>query len=158
MEPLGRLILNAVTFRRWFALAAIMLLGFVLLYVALTTPASFGLRFLLLAIGLLALWLGRTMHRGTQHGIELTDEGLFMTDGTELARLDQIAKVDRSPFALKPTNGFAVVFKDKQPKGWVPGMYWRLGKRLGVGGVTSPGDSKYIADQLALRVAAYQNK
>jgi hypothetical protein len=35
---------------------------------------------------------------------------------------------------------------------WAPGLWWRFGKRVGVGGVTPAGQGKAMADVIAARI------
>jgi hypothetical protein len=66
--------------------------------------------------------------------------------------MDGIRSVERGAFAFKPSHGFTLVMKEKQPRAWAPGLWWRLGRRVGVGGVTSAGQTKFMAEQIALRI------
>jgi hypothetical protein len=54
---------------------------------------------------------------------------------------------------MKPSNGFTVVMETKQPRAWAPGLWWRVGRRVGVGGVTGASQTKFMAEQIALRLA-----
>ena len=79
-------------------------------------------------------------------------EGLRDGNGRLLCRMDQIAGVDRGAFAFKPSNGFLVKLKEPMPRVWQPGLWWRLGRRIGVGGVTPAGQGKFMADMIALKL------
>lgn len=72
--------------------------------------------------------------------------------GRPLALMEDIQEIERGMFALKPSNGFVVRLKTKAAPAWAPGLWWRTGRRLGVGGVTSAGAAKAMADLLALRL------
>ena len=61
--------------------------------------------------------------------------------------------VDRGLFAFKPSNGFVVVLSQGGWRGWAPGLWWRLGRRLGVGGVTSAAQAKAMAEILSIEIA-----
>lgn len=138
--------------RRYFACAAFFLLGALLVYSALNQPpAPLGLVFLL-ALGTTALWLGEMLRRATQIALVLTDVDLRDTSGFVVARIDQISHVDRGALALKPANGFTLVLKSRQPRAWVPGMWWRVGRRVGVGGVVAAGQAKFMAEEIAQRL------
>lgn len=129
-------------------------LGALLIYLGATHGFSGVLwRLFVLAIGAGALMMGERMRRTSSTEILLTDEGLVTSDGTVLAARDNIAKVDRGTFAVKPSNGFSVILKTKQPFLWAPGLYWRFGKRLGIGGVTAPAASKYMSEMLMASLA-----
>ena len=65
-----------------------------------------------------------------------------------VAAWDDIARVERGAFALRPSNGFLLHLHAPGPRAWAPGLWWRLGRRLGVGGVTAAGQSKGMAEIL----------
>ncbi|CUH77877.1 hypothetical protein [Tropicibacter naphthalenivorans] len=139
--------------RRVIGVAAMMGLGALLLYVALATPPSLMWQAFLVVLGIAALWGGQMLWQATGHALILTEEALVDSDGTVVARLEDIAKVDRSPFALKPSNGFLLILKEPSSRVWRPGLWWRTGKRVAVGGVTSGAETKPVADMIALRIA-----
>lgn len=132
----------------------LVLLGAMLVYVALATPpASLLWRIFLLGFGGLVLWLAEKMRRATLIGVVLTREELRTTDGQVLVRVDDINGVVRGSFSLKPSNGFSVLTKNRQNRGWAPGVWWRIGKRVGVGGVTAASQAKFMSEILAGLVA-----
>lgn len=132
----------------------LVLLGAMLVYVALATPpASLLWRIFLLGFGGLVLWLAEKMRRATLIGVVLTREELRTTDGQVLVRVDDINGVVRGSFSLKPSNGFSVLTKTRQNRGWAPGVWWRIGKRVGVGGVTAASQAKFMSEILAGLVA-----
>jgi hypothetical protein len=115
----------------------------------------FGLQWILVlvVIGIASGYAGYRMWQWSGRAIELTDDGLRMSDGTVLARLEDIHSVDRSFFAFKPSNGFLVTLKTRYPTKWAPGLWWRIGKRIGIGGLTSGAEGKIMADTLATMIA-----
>jgi hypothetical protein len=140
--------------RRIFATAIQVGLGLVLLSTAasLPEPAPLGLA-VLIGFGLIALWGGWSMYKATANDIVLTREGVFDSAGTELALMENIDKVDRSFFAFKPSNGFMIRLKEPRPRRWVPGVWWRYGTRVGVGGATNGKAARDMADVIALMKA-----
>ncbi len=144
---------EASTPRRIFGMTVLAGLGGMFLYLAFTTPQVFWARLILLAFGAGALYMTDWMRRATLGRIDLTEEGLFDQDGNQLAAIEDIAGVDRGHLAIKPSNGFVVRLHTAGPRAWAPGLWWRRGKRLGVGGVTSAVQSKYMADALMTMVA-----
>ena len=74
------------------------------------------------------------------------------SSGTVLARIDEIRSVVRGTFALKPSNGFTLVLNSKKPRAWMPGLWWRLGRRVGVGGVTNAGQAKFMAERISMMI------
>ena len=93
-------------FRRLVSLAAMIGAGALLVYLGIN-DATEGLiwsAFLVLA-GLGFLGLAQRFHKSTAVGIELTLAELRDTTGRVLCRIDEIEKVDRGAFAMKPSNG-----------------------------------------------------
>ena len=142
------------TARRYAGLMMLTALGGLLVYVALSTPpASLLWRVLLLALGILVLWVFERMRRATLGGVVLTRDELRTTDGQVLVRVEDMAGVVRGSFSLKPSNGFSVLTKKRQTRAWAPGLWWRFGKRVGVGGVTAASQAKYMSEMLAAILA-----
>ncbi|WP_371055724.1 hypothetical protein [Rhodosalinus sp. K401] len=140
--------------RRWFGLGVTYALGALLLYLALAAPPAPAWQvFLVLAAGA-ALWTGEKMRRATSGAVELTAQGLRDTDGTLIARLDEIEGLDRGMFAFKPSGGFLLrLAAPRSPRVWRPGLWWRTGRRVGVGGMTSRAEARAMADLISLRLA-----
>ena len=145
--------LEASPVRRGLALFVMMLLGFLLLYLAITTYASFFHKVFLVVVVAAVFFMARAMQRGTSGHIELRDTGLFFENGRCLTLIDDITRVERGAFAFKPSNGFVVSLTQKTHRAWVPGLYWAFGTKIGIGGVTAPSDAKFMADSLAVLIA-----
>ena len=143
--------------RRWAALCILSLLGAILLWVALATPpAALWLRAGVLVGGLGAFWLAVRMGAATGRGLVLTRTELREdgAGGRVLARLDQVRTVDRGALAFKPSNGFLLHLAPDAGRGWVwaPGSWWRIGGRVGVGGVLRAADARAVAEFVSLRL------
>ncbi|RPE72013.1 hypothetical protein EDD53_1150 [Pacificibacter maritimus] len=149
--PLYRL--SATIARRVSAVAILAVLGLLLLWILVSTPpaAVAGKAFLAL-MGGLALWGAARLWQATGVDILMTEDDLREENGRILCTMDQIERVERGTFAFKPSNGFVVVLKDKSARAWAPGLWWRMGRRIGVGGVTAAGAGKAMADVLAARI------
>lgn len=144
--------------RRAFGLVIQITLGLVLLYMAVAyPPAALGWTIFLIVLGIAALVLAQRGWQGSAVGIVLTADGLHQEDGRPIAPLDNIASVDRTLFSFKPSNGFIIRLRDPMGRGWVPGMWWRFGRRVGIGGVTGGADTKIVADALSFMIAARDN-
>lgn len=143
---------HASSARRWFAYAVLVVLGALLIYTTAAYPPALPWMIFMLSFGFAMLWLAEMLRRATTMAITLTETDLRDSSGTVLAELSQVRKVSRGAFALKPSNGFTLVMTEKQPRAWAPGLWWRLGRRVGVGGVTAAGQSRFLAEQIALRI------
>lgn len=135
--------------RRILGIVVLSALGGLLIYGGLVQPAGMtGLQIALIAAGAGVLALTMKMRRDSVAGIELTRHELRSTDGHVLARIDQIARVNRGAFALKPSNGFVLVMRHPGPRHWAPGLWWRVGRQVGVGGVTQASQTRFMAEMI----------
>ncbi|MDC1399526.1 hypothetical protein N8306_03270 [Yoonia sp.] len=138
--------------RRWFGYGVLFSLGAIVLYTTLAHPPALHWMIFMLIFGVLMLWLAERLRRTTAMVITLTKDELHDSSGTVLARLEDVYSVERGAFALKPSNGFTLVMKQKGQRSWAPGMWWRMGYRVGVGGVTAAGQSRFMAEKIALQI------
>lgn len=128
-------------------------LGLFVIWIALSAPpAAFGWRVFLLGVGAAALTLAMRGWRGSAGALVLRADGLWDEDGRPVAPLDEVRDVDRALFSFKPSNGFLIRMRRPLGRAWVPGMWWRIGARVGVGGVLSGADAKAAADILSALV------
>ncbi len=139
--------------RRGFAYVMLVALGLMLLLLVFREPPSVPLAFAMGAIGVLSLVLAERLRRATRLEIRLTDAGLSDSSGAVLVAMDDIVAVERGSFAFKPSNGFLIVTRTSAPRSWAPGLWWRLGKRVGVGGVLPSGQAKFMAEAIAMTIA-----
>ena len=128
-------------------------LGVLTLYMAMTAPPSPGWLVFLLVVGAASLWCGLRLWQATAHTIELTTTELRCTDGTLIARVEDLDHIDRGFFAFKPSNGFVLRSKRPAARAWYPGLWWRMGRRIGVGGVTPGQQGKTMSEILAAMMA-----
>lgn len=146
-------VIEASAPRRGLGIVVLGALGVMLLYLAFAAPpAGFAMQVMLIVMGLVSLWLTDRMRRATALKIELTETELRTSDGAVLARADQFVSIDRGAFAFKPSHGFTLKLSDKGAGAWQPGMYWRMGRRLGVGGVTPGAQTKMMSDMIAAMI------
>lgn len=116
---------------------------------ALRPPEHFGYMLFLVFFGAGCLWLGYGMWHASAREIELTRSELREVGGRVLCSVDNVARVDRGAFAFKPAGGFLI--RLKEPEGarvYSPGVWWRWGRTLAVGGVTARQDGKNVADMM----------
>jgi hypothetical protein len=139
--------------RRWVGVGMLIVMGALLIWVALAQPPAFGWQLFLIGTGLGALWIGEKMRRATEGEIILAGDVLQDQNGDVIARLEEIEKVERGMFAFKPSNGFILKTKTRLPRRWEPGVWWRAGRRIGVGGVTAAAQGKIMADLISAKIA-----
>ena len=128
-------------------------LGVLTLSMAMTAPPSPGWLVFLLVVGAASLWCGLRLWQATAHTIELTTTELRCTDGTVIARVEDLDHIDRGFFAFKPSTGFVLRSKRPAARAWYPGLWWRMGRRSGVGGVTPGQQGKTMSEILAAMMA-----
>ena len=150
-EVLARV--NASLGRRVLGLTALSLLGILVIYVALAKPPALVWRVFLIGLGAGALWLADSMRRATSEVIELTETELRDTSGEVIARVADIEPIDRGFFAFKPSNGFLLKTRTPGLRIWRPGLWWRMGRRIGVGGMTPGHQTKVMSEIIAALLA-----
>lgn len=138
--------------RKTFAAAVLYGLAGFLFLLSVMAPGAMLARVVLLLCALLSLYVAERQRKTWTQRLILTAEGLVVDDGTEIAKLSEIASVDRGAFAFKPSNGFLLRLKTRHARAWHPGLWWRSGKRVGVGGITSAAEGKFMAERIALLI------
>lgn len=139
--------------RRFLGMLSLGGLGVIVIYLALTEQPDFAWRLFLLVLGGVAIWLADRMRRATTSRIELTETVLRDGDGTVIAEVADIEGMDRGFFAFKPSNGFLLRTRGAAPRAWRPGLWWRMGRRIGVGGMTPASQSKVMSEIIAVMLA-----
>lgn len=143
--------------RRIVGITLLLMLGGLVLYLAfLQPPANLLWQAFLIGMGLISLWLAQKLQVATRRKLFLTETELSDSDGTVLARVEDIVAVNRGAFAMKPSNGFTLTLKNPAPRAWQPGLWWRLGRRVAVGGVTPGAQARPMADIIAIMIARRQ--
>ncbi|MEM9970920.1 MAG: hypothetical protein AAF762_07450 [Pseudomonadota bacterium] len=135
--------------RRAIATLILGMLGALLLLVAADAAMTGLWRGVYSLCGLGAMFLSYRLWQATGDMLELTREELRTASGRRLARVENVESVDRGAFAFKPSNGFIVRLKSAEDqRAWAPGLWWRIGRRIGVGGVVAAGQAKAMAEVL----------
>lgn len=150
-EMLARL--GASTARRVVAATIIGALAILFLWIGLFEPIAAPWRIVLVTSGGLIALCCRRLWQATRGALILTRQGLFTEDGAEVAAVGRIASVDRGAFAFKPSNGFVLRLVAPIGTAWAPGLWWRVGRRVGVGGVTASVEARAMADIVAAMLA-----
>lgn len=148
-------VVKASAGRRFLGLTCLGLLGLLLIYMAFMRPPVWYWQIFLILLGGGAIWVADAMRRGTASAVELTKRTLRDADGTLIATIDQIEGIDRGFFAFKPSNGFLLKLapEAKGVRHWRPGLWWQLGRRVGIGGMTPGSQTKVMSEILAALLA-----
>lgn len=141
--------ISASPARRGFAYAMLLALGLLLLLIVFRTPPSLPLAFTMGAMGMVSIVLGERLRRATSLSLELTADDLRDSSGRILVKVADIKAVERGSFAFKPSNGFLLVTSTRSARAWAPGLWWRVGRRVGVGGVLPSGQAKFMAEVIS---------
>ena len=144
--------LGASAPRRIFACGVMGILGFLLFYLATLANAAFLWSLVLCGLAVGVIWMAWWQWKITEQVIELTSTELRTSGGLTLARVEDVTGVDRGALAFKPSQGFLVRTREPQDRAYAPGLYWRMGKSVGVGGVTGAGQGKFMAEQLSAMI------
>ena len=139
--------------RRVLGIGSLWILSLLVIYVAIVQPPAMGWQVFLFVLGGGSIWIAEQMRRATSVTLELTRDALRASDGTVLAEIDQIASIDRGMFAFKPSNGFLLRLNGSAPRAWRPGLWWRMGSRIGVGGMTPGHQAKFMAEMISAMIA-----
>ena len=135
--------------RRFLGTAMFGVLGGMLLALAnQSAPQSMPSALFLGLVGIGALVLSWRFWQATAAGLLLTPAGISDTTGRMVLSLDEIEALNRGTFAAKPATGFALVLRRPARPAWAPGLWWRMGQRLGVGGALSRAELRVMADRI----------
>jgi hypothetical protein len=113
-------------------------------------PVGAGPRLTLALLALSSGLAALTLWRATDVTLTLTEEALTDSRGRVLARMDAVSAVERGGLSLAPTGGFVLRLTAPAPAHWVPGVWWRIGTRVGVGGATP----RLMTREMALLIEA----
>ena len=142
-EPIGIMgnekqlaIINPPVIKRYFFTLLSLILAVLLLYEGVAIYFVSGERLGFILVGLFLLGLTYLFYFNTGKALILYEDRLVSTDGELLFELKNIASIENGLFSFKPSNG--VLFRLKEPMRvkWRLGLWWRFGKRVGIGGCT----------------------
>lgn len=141
------------TLRRLVAAALLAAVGLVLARAGLNLTVATVSGIVTLAAALAALWLALQLALAADQGVVLTGGGLDDTAGGSIVALEDIEIIDRGLLSARPSNGFVLRTRTRQAPAWRPGVWWRMGRRVGIGGILPKAQTKRMADRLALVLA-----
>ncbi len=138
------------------ALGILWALGVMLVYLGFTAPLEgLGGRVAFIGLGAAAMFFADKLRRATLLQIEMTEEEIRDTDGRLICRLDNIKAVERGMLAFKPSNGFLLTLHEPMERAWAPGLWWRFGRKVGIGGITPGSQGKFMADLIAMKLKGH---
>lgn len=142
-------------FRRGLGISMQVAMAGFLIWLALELPREvMAQRIGMLLFAALLIYGAYLTWRATATGIMLTASGLRDGSGRVLAEMVNIRDVSRGALSMRPSQGFSVLLHDRMSVAWVPGLWWRFGKRVGIGGLTQPALAKHMAETISGMIAA----
>jgi hypothetical protein len=152
-EPIILARVGAAPVRRLFTIFALYALAGIVVYRGVSAPISLlGMVWLVLCCAVL-FWAAQAVRRASARVIILTPDDLRDTSGVVLAQIADIEKMHRGALALKPSNGFTLQMREAQTAAWAPGLWWRFGRMVGVGGLPDKAATRFMAEALATLLA-----
>ena len=128
-------------------LVALAVLFLSLAFEAASQSAVAATVFLVLGAG--SAFISTALWRASGQSVELTRNTLRDSSGRTLAIIPDVLRVERGAFAFKPTHGFVLTTRQSGPRAMVPGLWWRIGRKVGVGGTAPPGEARFMAEMIS---------
>lgn len=114
-------------------------------------------QFVLLILGSMVFYQTIRLYQKRNGEIRLLDDRLVDECGQILCMIANIKHIERGIFALKPSHGFLIILKEPMKRGWNVGLWWRIGRHVGIGGLTGRDAGKMMADALSYICAQAEN-
>ena len=155
MQDQGIAVIRRPELLRWAVVITLILMGGFCGLIGLSLFAQSVLPALaLVVIASGCLWLAWATFQTDCSSVMFDGERIYTNSGVELCRLDEVADLQRGMAMLKPSGGFIILLTGDAPRGWSPGLWWRYGTRIGVGGAVSTRACKHMADSISGALAA----
>lgn len=145
-------VLEASPIRRGIGVATLVAMAALLFYSAATTGSGPLWQAIAVVLGAASLWTADLFRRAVAGRVELTTAGLRDSRGDIIVSIGDIARLDRGAFAFKPSNGFTIRTRTAGTRVWRPGLWWRFGTRIGIGGVAPRAQVRVMADLMEQRL------
>jgi hypothetical protein len=145
-------VLEASPIRRGIGVATLVAMAALLFYSAATTGSGPLWQAIAVVLGAASLWTADLFRRAAAGRVELTEAGLRDSNGDIIVSIGDIVRLDRGAFAFKPSNGFTIRTRTADTRVWRPGLWWRFGTRIGIGGVAPRAQVRVMADLLEHRL------
>jgi len=140
---------DASPIRRLIGVMALLALCAIVLWHGYQRYSDSGEGLITMLIALAGIYGALRFWQSSSIGLVLTPTELRETGGRQVVRVADITSVNREAFGIiKPTNGFVIVTRESLPAAISPGIWWRLGRRIGIGGLTGAGEGKAMAELL----------
>ncbi|MCY4445271.1 MAG: hypothetical protein OXC02_02250 [Rhodobacteraceae bacterium] len=111
-------------------------------------PGSFILYFL----ALVTFFVCFKFYTTTGQSVLLFHNRVISSSGELLFEVQNIKSIDNGLFAFKPSNGALVHLHSSMPAIVRFGLWWRIGKRVGIGGCTSRAEVNVMVDLIRAKM------
>ena len=136
---------------RWIMIVAIVGLLIMTLSAAVDLMSRAAFPALILALFAAAIgWFGQALLFTKARAVIFEGDRLFDDSGAEICHLDDVVELEKGLHLFKPSSGFVLKLKTRQQAAWSPGLWWRVGHRVGVGGATPGRRAKAMADAIVM--------
>ena len=143
-KPLA--IINPPVLKRYFFTLLSLILAVLLLYEGISFFLVSGDRLGFILVGLFLLGLTYLFYFNTGKALVLYEDRLVSTDGELLFELKNVTSIENGLFSFKPSNGVLFYLKEPMPFKWKLGLWWRIGKRVGIGGCTQKSSINFAVE------------
>ncbi len=138
--------INPPTLKRYFFTLLSLVLAILLLYEGLAFFIVSGERLGFVLVGLFLLGLTYLFYSNTGKSLILYEDRLVSTDGELLFEVNNVASIENGLFSFKPSNGVLFYLKEPMSFKWKLGLWWRFGKRVGIGGCTQKSSINFAVE------------
>ena len=156
MEKVAPTELRRPEVMRWLVVTAVIVMLVISFSIGVRSVASPIAAVINLIAALAVGWFGWSMATAKASKVVFDGERLTDNAGVELCTIDEIENVERGFAMFKPSAGFAILLREEKPRGWSPGLWWRNGRRIGVGGATPGRAARNMADAITMALALKQ--
>lgn len=140
--------------RRWLTIIPGIFAGALLAWYGLNAPfPQIWVNVFAVVVGLVMALGASWLLSATSRGIYLTPKELRDINGALIARISDMKKLERETISYKPAHGFIIVLAEPARSHWSPGVWWRTGQRVGVGGFLHADQTKAMAGAIRSLIA-----
>ena len=135
--------------RRTIGVGAQVALAVLLIWFGFNGDGALFARIALTGAGAFMLVAARFIWTTSGRSLELTPTLLREAPTNRvLAKVSDVSAVERGLQVLKPSNGLIVRTKTPSKRAFAPGLWWRAGKIIAIGGMMNAGQGKAMAEIL----------
>ncbi len=85
-------------------------------------------------------------YQNTREELLLYEDRVASSSGELLFEVSNVKSIDNSLLSFKPSNGALIYLKSPMPMKVHYGLWWRVGKKVGIGGCTNRAEVNVMVD------------